>query len=191
MSTNENKLLFHICCGPCAVYPTKYFIEEGTQFDGYFYNPNIHPMSEYQERLDNAKKLASARDFNLIVDSEYQEDLWLEYIDVPDRCKKCYTIRFEQAFRYAKKHQYKGVSTSLLVSPYQQHELIIEIANAFSKRYQVPFVYHDFRPGFYLGQQEAKEIGLYRQKYCGCLSSLEDKLNFDIEKELRKENRNG
>ena len=187
MSTNKDKLLLHVCCGPCAVYPTRYLQEQKIQFDGFFHNPNIHPVSEYSERLENARKLAEIRDFNLIVDEEYFEDLWLEYVDIPTRCKKCYTIRFEKAFKYASSNNYKGVTTNLLVSPYQQHELIIKIANSFSKQYNIPFVYYDFRPHFREGQAEAKELGLYRQKYCGCLSSFEDKLTFDINKELRKE----
>lgn len=186
MNLNENKLLLHICCGPCAVWPTKFFMQENILFDGFFYNPNIHPKSEFDERLKNVQKLSEIREFDLIVDDEYLEELWLEYTDVPKRCQKCYTVRFQKAFEYAKNHNYKGVTTSLLVSPYQQHELIKKIANEYSKRYNIPFVYYDFRPSFRLGQQEAKELGLYRQKYCGCLSSLEDKLNFDIEKELKK-----
>ena len=186
MSTNKDKLLLHICCGPCGVYPTKYFIENEIIYDGYFYNPNIHPQSEFDKRRDNALKLSEIRNFNLIVDSHYQEADWIEYEDIPTRCQKCYTIRFEKAFEYAKDNNYKEVSTTLLVSPYQQHELIKKIANSFSKKYGVPFRYIDFRPGFRAGQQEAKELGLYRQKYCGCLSSLEDKLTFDIEKELKK-----
>lgn len=192
MSTNKDKLLLHICCGPCAVYPTEYFEENQIAYDGYFYNPNIHPFSEYSERKENVFKLSEIKEFKLIVEDEYQEDDWIEYVEVPSRCKKCYSIRFKKAFEYAKENEYKGVTTSLLVSPYQHHDLIKEIGESFSKNFNVPFVYIDFRDGFRQGQQRAKELGLYRQKYCGCLSSLEDKLDFDIQKELRKEeNKNG
>lgn len=187
MSINKNKLLLHICCGPCAVYPSEYLEERKIAFDGYFYNPNIHPFSEYSERRKNVIKLSEKKDFELITEDGYQEDDWLEYVDVPTRCKKCYSIRFKKAFEYAKNNEYKGVTTSLLVSPYQHHDLIKEIGESFSKAFEVPFVYIDFRPGFREGQQKAKELGLYRQKYCGCLSSLEDKLDFDIKKEERKE----
>lgn len=186
MSTN-NKILLHICCGPCGVYPTKYFQELNIPYDGYFYNPNIHPESEYSKRLEHTKLLSEIRNFHLIVEEGYNESEWIEYEDTSKRCQRCYTIRFQKAFEYASKNHYEAVSTTLLISPYQKHELIKEIGEKFSNHYGIPFRYIDFRPFFRVGQQEAKELGLYRQKYCGCISSLEDKLLFDIQKELSKE----
>ncbi|MGI6782077.1 MAG: epoxyqueuosine reductase QueH [Acholeplasmataceae bacterium] len=192
MSTNNQKTLLHICCAPCATYPTKFFNENGYLYDGYFYNPNIHPESEFQKRLEYVKKLSEIRNFNLIVDEGYDESSWVEYEMVPRRCQKCYNMRLKKAFEYASKHDYQAVTSTLLISPYQQHELIVEIANNFSKHYHIKFDYIDFRPYFREGQNEAKELNFYRQKYCGCLSSLEDKLTFDIDKEERKgANKNG
>lgn len=186
MSINKNKTLLHICCAPCGVYPTKFFNENGYLYDGYFYNPNIHPESEYELRLHYVKELSKIREFKLIIDNEYNEADWIEYETMPERCQKCYNIRLRKAFEYAQKHNYKAVTSTLLISPYQQHEKIIEIGNQFSKHYEVDFDYIDFRPHFREGQNEAKELNFYRQKYCGCLSSLEERLTFDIEKEERK-----
>lgn len=186
MSVNKDKILLHICCGPCGVYPTKYFNENGYLYDGYFYNPNIHPESEYEIRLEYVKKLSEIRCFKLIVEEGYDEANWIEYEAVPKRCQKCYNMRLKKAFEYASKNNYKAVTTTLLISPYQQHELIKEIANTFSQHYKVAFEYIDFRPHFREGQNEAKELNFYRQKYCGCISSLEDKLTFDISKEEKK-----
>lgn len=177
----------HICCGPCATLPSRLFNEREVLYDGYFYNPNIHPKSEFDERMRNAQILADKRGFKLIVDTEYNEEGWIEYKDMPSRCLGCYAIRFEGAFKYASKNHYKAVTTSLLISPYQQHDKVKELAEKASKKYNIPFYYEDFRDQYYDGQREAKEMGLYCQKYCGCISSFEDKLIEDIKKGLRKE----
>ena len=139
MSTNEDKILLHICCAPCATYPTKFFNENGYLYDGYFYNPNIHPESEYNLRLEYVRKLSGIREFKLIVEDEYNEADWILYKEVPTRCQKCYNIRLRKAFEYAQKNSYKAVTSTLLISPYQQHEMIIDIANSYSNYYNVPF----------------------------------------------------
>lgn len=83
------------------------------------------------------------------------------------RCKKyCYQVRLEQTAKFAKENGYDAFTTTLLVSPYQNHEAIIEIANKLAEKYGIEFVYRDFRVGFCEGQNKARELGLYMQKYC-------------------------
>ena len=89
--------------------------------------------------------------------------------------------------KYAKEHGYEAFTTTLLVSPYQKHDLIVEIANELSKEYDIPFIYQDFREGFRIGQQMARDAGLYMQKYCGCIYSEEERYMKQIMKD--KENR--
>ena len=106
--------------------------------------------------------------------------------DLENRCGNyCYPVRLAKTAKYAKEHGYDAFSTTLLVSPYQKHELICEIAEKIAKQYDIPFLYRDFRVGFREGQAKAREIGLYMQKYCGCIFSEEDRYRKKIEKDKR------
>ena len=101
-----------------------------------------------------------------------------------NRCKNyCYPVRLEQTAKYAKENGYTHFSTTLLVSPYQNHEALIEVAEQMAKKYGVEFLYRDFRVGFREGQAKARELGLYMQKYCGCIFSEEDRYYNRIKKD--------
>ena len=92
--------------------------------------------------------------------------------DLEKRCQNyCYKIRLEQTAKYAKEHGYEGITTTLLVSPYQKHEIIKEQGEEIAKKYGIKFIYKDFREGFREGQNKARELGMYMQKYCGCIFS--------------------
>lgn len=186
--TNKDKLLLHVCCGPCAMYPTKYLIENKMKFDAYFYNPNIHPFDELKLRYENAIKVANIRGYNIIGNLECYQNVWEGFEKNFDRCKYCYQIRLDEVFKYAKNNNYKAVTTSLLASPYQRHELLKKILEENSKKYNVPYFYYDFREGFWEGQREAKANGIYCQKYCGCILSYSESLNY-INKLREKKNK--
>ena len=87
----------------------------------------------------------------------------------------CYTIRLGTAAKYASEHGYEAFTSSLLISPYQNHELLKAVGETMARKYGVEFLYRDFRPGFRAGQAKAREMGLYLQKYCGCIFSEEDR----------------
>jgi predicted adenine nucleotide alpha hydrolase (AANH) superfamily ATPase len=169
------KLLLHMCCAPCSVYPLSVLREEKLDVEGLFYNPNIHPVEEFERRKQNVEKFSHINDLSVIYIDDFKQDTW-EKFDGPDdqRCTMCYSIRLEKAAAYAKEKGYDAFTTSLLVSPYQKHELIKELGEKFAKKYGVKFYYCDFRPGFRQGQQKAKEMGLYRQKFCGCIISYNE-----------------
>lgn len=96
--------------------------------------------------------------------------------DLEHRCTNyCYRVRLEQTAKYAKEHGYDHITTTLLVSPYQNHEAIIETGKEIANYYGLTFLDRDFRVGFRKGQEKAKELGLYRQKYCGCIFSEEER----------------
>ena len=98
--------------------------------------------------------------------------------DLENRCVKyCYRVRFEQTARYAKEHGYDTFSTTLLISPYQNHNALKKIGEEMAEKYGLNFLYRDFRPGFREGQAEARELGLYMQKYCGCVFSEKMRYN--------------
>jgi len=167
------KLLLHICCGPCAIYPIEVLKSKNIDITGFFYNPNIHPIDEFNRRRDNVAKLSLEAGLNVIYEDDFQQEVWKTFAkDDESRCNYCYSLRLTHTFEYAKQNSYDAVSTSLLVSPYQKHDLIIETCKKLSTQYGVDFFYHDFREGFRKGQQSAKDMGLYRQKYCGCILSL-------------------
>ncbi len=170
------KLLLHTCCAPCSVYCIDTLREEGIEPIVYWYNPNIHPYMEYKSRRDCLKEYTKSIGIEAIFEEEYGLDDFCKNVvgDLQNRCKNyCYRVRLEQAAKYAKDNGYDAFSTTLLVSIYQNHDAIIEIANEMAEKYGVEFLYRDFRVGFREGQAKARELGLYMQKYCGCVFSEE------------------
>lgn len=163
----------HICCAPCAVYPLSVIIERGIEVSGLWFNPNIHPYTEYRSRLNSLKELE--RLWKL--DVEYVDHYGLiEYVRNVvgrqyERCEYCYSIRLEDAAKKAHERGADAFTTSLLVSPYQKFDMIIDIGRAMQDKYFVEFFAEDFRSGFKQGRMTAKEMNLYRQKYCGCIYS--------------------
>ncbi len=167
------KVLLHICCGPCASYPVPYLREQGYEVMGYFFNPNIHPYSEYVKRREALEEYARQTDLKVIYDENYNPVEYFQNISYREnqRCFFCYRLRLEQAAHVAKKGKFDYFSTTLLVSKYQKHHLIKEVGEAVGEKYGVPFLYQDFREGFKQSVECSKAMGLYRQQYCGCLYS--------------------
>lgn len=175
------KLLLHTCCAPCSVYCIDSLRKEGIEPTVYWFNPNIHPYLEYKARRDTLKQYTKDINLNSIFDEAYGlKEFCKEVInDLDNRCKNyCYPVRLEKTAKYAKENGYDTFSTTLLVSPYQKHEVIIKIAEKVAIKYDLKFLYRDFRVGFKEGQTKARELGLYMQKYCGCIFS-EQTANYD------------
>ncbi len=167
------KLLLHICCGPCAVYPVSVLQEEGVEFEGMFYNPNIHPKEEFDRRMENVKKLSEIKGFNVTYFDDFKQQFWENFTGPEElRCRICYDIRLDKAAAFARENGFDAFTTTLLVSPYQKHDLLKELGEKAAARYGIEFYYRDFRPGFREGQNQARELGLYRQKFCGCIVSF-------------------
>jgi predicted adenine nucleotide alpha hydrolase (AANH) superfamily ATPase len=167
------KVLLHTCCGPCSLTVQRDMESEGYKVDKFYYNPNIHPLTEYRARLASLIELSNKTNSNLVISEKYDFDEFLKRVsqNPKARCAQCYKMRLEETAQKAVDGGYEGFSTTLLVSPYQNHELIAETGEAISKGTGIPFVYKDFRPTFREGQNWSKELGLYRQKYCGCIYS--------------------
>jgi len=170
------KILMHICCAPCAVYPAEVLKSEGISFDGYYYNPNIHPVEEFELRRKTLEQYSEITGLKTIYSDVFMQEKWENFPgDRDERCTMCYETRLGETARMASAEGYDGFTTTLLVSPYQKHELIIDIAEKYAKIHGTSFIYRDFRTGFRKGQNAAREMGLYRQKYCGCILSLDRK----------------
>ncbi len=170
------KLLLHICCAPCSIYPIK-ILKEEYDIDGFWYNINIHPYTEYKKRLDTLINYANSINLNVIYKDEYNVKEFIKNTNNKGkkRCDYCYKKRLEILVKYAKDNNYDCFSTTLLVSPYQNHDLIKKVCEELSKKYKIKFIYEDFRIKFREGQKEARELNLYIQKYCGCIFSEQER----------------
>ncbi|MBQ5810790.1 MAG: epoxyqueuosine reductase QueH [Clostridia bacterium] len=157
---------------------------EGIEPTGFWYNPNIHPFTEYSARRETLKEYAQNIGLEIIFQDNYgiREFTTAVCGDIDARCGYCYKCRMEAAAKYAAENGFDAFTSTLFISPYQNHELMKEIACAAAEKYGVKFLYRDFRPLFREGQAEARELGLYMQKYCGCIYSEEDRYKKKIEK---------
>ena len=168
------KLFLHACCGPCAAYPVKFFQDKEIDFSVYYFNPNIHPIEEHLRRGEALKLLSYINNFELIYSTAYNQGQWKNFKgESLQRCKMCYEIRLEETARQAKFRGFDAFSTTLLISPYQDHDLIKSLAIGIAKKLEIEFYYEDFRPKFREGQLIARQSELYMQRYCGCVNSLQ------------------
>lgn len=168
-------ILLHICCGPCSLYCIDDIKEHFTQsgITGYFANPNIHPYDEFMRRKGSAAAACAAKNIPLIIEELYDFEKWARFKSShAERCGMCYTIRAMLTAKKASELEYKYFTSTLFVSPYQDHDLMRNVFRQAGEQYGVEFLYRDFRPGFRAGQQQARDMGLYRQKYCGCIKSF-------------------
>ena len=175
------KLLMHTCCAPCSVYCIDSLRSEGIEPVVYWYNPNIHPYMEYKARRDCLKKYTKSIGVEAIFEENYGLNEFCKNVinDLENRCANyCYRVRIEQTVKYAKENGYDSFTSTLFVSPYQKHEELKKICEELAEKYNITFVYRDFRVGFREGQAKARELGLYMQKYCGCIFSMESS-NYD------------
>ena len=170
------RMLLHMCCGPCTVYPWK-VLRDRYEVTGLFFNPNIHPYTEYRQRMETAQKFAEEEGFRFIVIDEYNLEEFLRNCAFREqqRCVTCYGTRLDRAASVAKSGKFDCFSSTLLVSPFQKHDLIRQVGENAGKKYGVPFYYEDFRPGFKEGTEISKERGMYRQQYCGCIYSEKER----------------
>ena len=174
----KNKLLLHSCCAPCLM-GTLPVIKMGDIFEVscFWYNPNIHPYTEYKARFSAFVDYTAKNNINLIVRDHYGlVEFTKNVIDnLKERCSYCYTARLGETAKQAKQGGFDAFSTTLLVSPYQNHAQIKETGEKYAKEYGIKFFYGDFRANFREGQKAAREGGIYMQKYCGCIFSEEER----------------
>ena len=176
------RILLHTCCAPCSIHCVESLRGEGIEPVSFWYNPNIHPFQEYKARRDTLKGYAASIGMELILADDYGLFPFTEAVagDLGRRCGRCYAMRLEETARAAAALGYAAFSTTLLVSPYQQHDLLRAEGEAAGEKFGVSFLYRDFRPGFRSGQQRARELGLYMQKYCGCVFSEAERYGREI-----------
>ncbi|MCX5714739.1 MAG: epoxyqueuosine reductase QueH [Candidatus Omnitrophica bacterium] len=168
------KILLHTCCAPCLIYPLEQLRDRGFQVKGLFYNPNIHPFAEYKARKAAVENLAKERQVEVMY-PEYAPVEFFQAVNLkeeaPARCSICWSLRLKRTAQMAKAEGLDAFTTTLLVSPYQDQEVLKAIGLKTAQVEGVEFYYEDFRPGFRKAHDQARAKGIYCQKYCGCLYS--------------------
>jgi predicted adenine nucleotide alpha hydrolase (AANH) superfamily ATPase len=174
------KLLLHICCAPCEIYPLETLKAKGFEVSGFFYNPNIHPFLEYQNRRQAVEDYSQKVNLETIF-PEYRPQEFFQAVNLkeqnPGRCAICWSLRLKETAKVAKKQGFTHFSSTLLVSPYQDQELLKKIGTDVSQEEEIEFYYEDFRPGFREAHNKAHQQGIYCQKYCGCIYSEIERYN--------------
>jgi predicted adenine nucleotide alpha hydrolase (AANH) superfamily ATPase len=168
-----SKVLVHVCCAHCAAYTVEHWRREGCEVGGFWYNPNIHPFREHQSRLGAVRDLAERTGLPLIEAAGYDMPVWFQRVNghEDERCRHCFTLRMETAARAAKEHGYDAFTSTLLISPHQDHDLLREIGKEAAAATGVEFLYADLRKRYSDSRHITKPMDLYRQQYCGCLFS--------------------
>ena len=182
------KILLHTCCAPCSLSCIDPLRAEGIEPVAFWFNPNIHPWKEYEARRDCLLAYAPTIGLEVVVREEYGLREFVSHVasDIPRRCEWCYASRLEATAKHAAETGFGAFSTTLLASTYQRHDRIAEIAREMAGRYGVEFLYRDFRPNFRAGNQRARELGFYMQKYCGCVFSEEERYLKQIARDRKR-----
>jgi len=167
------KVLLHVCCAHCAAHTVKHFREEGDDVTAYWYNPNIHPFTEHQSRLTAMRELATEMDLPLIIEPGYDMPEYFRRVagHEDERCGHCFELRLERTAMMAREGGYDAFTTTLLISPHQQHEVLKDTGGKIAVASGVAFLYADLRKRYSDSRRITKPLDLYRQQYCGCLYS--------------------
>ncbi len=169
-------LLLHLCCAPCAAYPVPAMRALVPRVAGYFFNPNIQPADEHGRRLDALERYAPTLRLDLVIAAAPEADERpAACAPGEERCRRCYEQRLRATAREAKRGGFDAFSTTLLYSIHQKHDLVRAVAAEVARAEGVAFLYRDLREGWVEGGRSYRESGLYRQRYCGCLLSKQER----------------
>ena len=182
---NKKTLLLHACCAPCSSYVIEYL---SNYFDItiLFYNPNINNDTEYNKRLQELERFVKEFKTNnpvKVISLGYNHDEYLQTVlgleeekEGGSRCLKCYRLRIEKTFEYAKQYNFDYVTTTLTISPLKNSQVINKIGSELENIYHINYLYSDFKKkeGYKRSIVLSHEYNLYRQDYCGCEFSKRD-----------------
>lgn len=185
--TNEvPTLLLHSCCAPCSSYCIEY-LADYFKITIFYYNPNISLEEEYRRRVEEQKRLIASLPVKHSVDfieGNYDTERFYEISkglerekEGGERCFRCYRLRLEEAAKIAQEGNYDYVTTTLSISPYKNAPKLNEIGEELESIYKVKYLPSDFKKknGYKRSIELSKEYDLYRQDYCGCIYSREQR----------------
>ena len=166
-------VLIHSCCAHCAAYTVGYWRQQGYGVSALWYNPNIHPYTEHQCRLEAMKSLAQDMNVPLIVTEGYDIiDYFRKVVGhEAERCQHCFGLRLSKTAELAHQMGFDAFTTTLLISPHQKHDLILEVGNELAWEKELDFLYADLRKRYSDSRRMTKGLNLHRQQYCGCVYS--------------------
>jgi len=183
------RILLHTCCAPCLIAPFESLASKGYQVTAFFHNPNVMPYREFRARVAAFKEYTAANHIPAICDEVYSLEPTLRYLlerITDSRCRACYDMRLLKTAQTAVDKGYDSFTTTLLVSPYQNHKAICDAATAAADKFGVRFHYADWRPLFAKSHEEASSKKLYMQSYCGCIFSEEERFRPSLRKKKAK-----
>ena len=173
----KNQLLLHSCCAPCSSYVIEY-LSENFDLTLLYYNPNIFPVEEYTKRAAEQKRLIGLLDGNIsVIEGEYDYSLFLHAVSGLEsereggkRCEVCFELRLREAAAVAKARGIEYFTTTLSVSPHKDADALNAIGAQMAEEYNVKYLYANFKKknGYKRSIELSRELGLYRQSYCGC-----------------------
>lgn len=167
------RLLLHACCAPCSLEPVRHLQEEGFEPTICWTNPNIQPVEEHDRRLRELERWCAATGIPLI-EAEEDREAWDRGVAPigararERRCRACYALRLAEACRVARREGFTHVATTLAVSPYQLFETCNEVLERLAASRGLTPVIRDWRPWYPEATRRSRELGMYRQSYCGC-----------------------
>ncbi|MBA2652275.1 MAG: epoxyqueuosine reductase QueH [Tatlockia sp.] len=183
LPNGADKLLLHSCCAPCSGEVMEALVFSKINFSIFFYNPNIHPVQEYEIRKEENIAFAKAHDIPFI-DADYDKDNWFARIkglewepERGKRCTACFDMRFERTALYAHEHGFPVITTSLGISRWKDMNQINEAGIRAASRYsEIEYWTYNWRKngGAARMYEIAKRENFYKQEYCGCVYSLRD-----------------
>lgn len=179
-------LFLHSCCAPCSSYVLEY-LSQYFQITVFYYNPNIYPEEEYYKRVEEQKRFIEhfpAKYKISFVEGNYDKDRFyamakgLEFVpEGGERCFACYELRLREAAEYAKERKMDYFTTTLSISPMKNAEKLNEIGDRMAQEYGVKYLTSDFKKknGYKRSVEISEEYGMYRQDYCGCVFSVQER----------------
>ena len=184
------RLMLHACCGPCLIEPLDEFLETADEVVIVFTNSNIHPAEEYERRKETLTAYADGMGAT-VIELPYDPAAWIEAVgplarEGAKRCSACYRLRLGQAARYAAENGFDALATTLTISPYQSPDAIRREGEAAAQAVGILWVDRDFRDSYPESVRRSRELGMYRQNYCGCAFSKEEAAQ---EREARRNRR--
>jgi len=166
-------VLVHSCCAHCAAYTVEHWRQQGYEVSALWYNPNIHPYTEHQQRLEAMQKLAEEMNVPLINAGGYDIVAYFRGVvrHEAERCGHCFRLRLSRTAEAAKEMGFDAFTTTLLISPHQKHDLLQEIGAELGEEKGIDFLYADLRKHYSDSRHITKPLDLHRQQYCGCVYS--------------------
>ena len=175
------RILLHICCAPCGTYTINRLRALQFKVSGFWYNPNIHPWAEHERRRSCLEDYAGRIDLPMIWHPDYEMPVFLRRVSGNElfrrRCAHCYKMRLAETARQAKARGFDAFTTTLLISPHQDQEMIRRVGEHVAEEAGVAFYFENFRRGWSERSRLTKEYDLYRQSYCGCIYSEWERYN--------------